>query len=186
MASLALVVGKLYKFSHCIQSAWRARKGKKYVVQLKAEKQAALEELMAKLVIMFNLDGMNHGGSFRIKYQDDEGDLVSITDDDPAVVIENANEVNPTEGINAEIKLRLASEPMYPVTVYLQSGSFFTPGEDPTCTTDNSVTTCNFEPDDEQVIFQDGPQVHQCKCNPGWCVSPLQRAHPRRPAQPSD
>jgi hypothetical protein len=32
---------------------------------------------------------------------------VSITDDDPAVVIENANEVNPTEGVDAEIKLRL-------------------------------------------------------------------------------
>merc|ERR1719446_1463190 len=31
---------------------------------------------------MFNLDGLNHGGSFRIKYQDDEGDLVSITDDE--------------------------------------------------------------------------------------------------------
>merc|ERR1719223_704639 len=31
---------------------------------------------------MFNLDGMNHGGSFRIKYQDDEGDLVSVTDDE--------------------------------------------------------------------------------------------------------
>merc|ERR1719329_151381 len=31
---------------------------------------------------MFNLDGLNHGGSFRIKYQDDEGDLISITDDE--------------------------------------------------------------------------------------------------------
>jgi hypothetical protein len=44
----------------------------------------------------------------------------------------------------------------------------------------------NVRQNDEQVIFQDGPQVHQCECNPGWCVSPLQRAHPRRPAQPSD
>ena len=43
----------------------------------------------------------------------------------------------------------------------------------------------NVRQNDEQVIFQDGPQVHQCKCNPGWCVSPLQRAHPR-PTQPSD
>jgi hypothetical protein len=51
-------------------------------VPLHATDGLALEELMAKLVIMFNLDGMNHGGSFRIKYQDDEGDLVSITDDD--------------------------------------------------------------------------------------------------------
>jgi len=41
-----------------------------------------LERLMARLTTMFNLDGMNHGGSFRIKYQDDEGDLVSITDDE--------------------------------------------------------------------------------------------------------
>lgn len=41
-----------------------------------------LEGLMARLTTMFNLDGMNHGGSFRIKYQDDEGDLVSITDNE--------------------------------------------------------------------------------------------------------
>lgn len=41
-----------------------------------------LERLMARLTVMFNLDGLNHGGSFRIKYQDDEGDLVSITDDE--------------------------------------------------------------------------------------------------------
>ena len=87
---------------------------------------------------------------------------VSITDDDPAVVIENVNEVNPTEGVDAEIKLRLASEPMYPVTVYLQSGSFFTPGQDPACTTADGVTTCNFEPDDEQVIFQDNAQFNTC------------------------
>jgi hypothetical protein len=26
--------------------------------------------------------------------------------------------------------------------------------------------------------FQDGPQVHHCECSPGWCVSPLQLAHP--------
>jgi hypothetical protein len=41
-----------------------------------------LEQLMARLTTMFNLDGMNHSGSFRIKYQDDEGDLVSVTDDE--------------------------------------------------------------------------------------------------------
>jgi hypothetical protein len=41
-----------------------------------------LERLMARLTVMFNLDGLNHGGSFRIKYQDDEGDLISITDDE--------------------------------------------------------------------------------------------------------
>eukprot|EP01043_Picozoa_sp_COSAG02_P054793 COSAG02_NODE_6261_length_3696_cov_5.064498_1_plen_110_part_00 len=44
--------------------------------------QMDLEQLMARLTTMFNLDGMNHGGSFRIKYQDDEGDLVSVTDDE--------------------------------------------------------------------------------------------------------
>ena len=41
-----------------------------------------LARLMARLTVMFNLDGLNHGGSFRIKYQDDEGDLISITDDE--------------------------------------------------------------------------------------------------------
>ena len=41
-----------------------------------------LERLLARLTVMFNLDGMTHGGTFRIKYQDDEGDLVSITDDE--------------------------------------------------------------------------------------------------------
>ncbi len=88
---------------------------------------------------------------------------VSITDDDPAVVIENANEVNPAEGgANAEVKLRLASEPMYPVTVYLQSGPFFEPGEEPTCTTTDGETECNFLPDDEQVIFQDQAQFNTC------------------------
>ena len=88
---------------------------------------------------------------------------VSITDDDPAVVIENANEVNPTEGgANAEVKLRLASEPMYPVTVYLQSGPFFVPGEEPTCVTEAGETECNFLPDDEQVIFQDQAQFNTC------------------------
>ena len=95
---------------------------------------------------------------------------VSIVDDDPAVVIENYNEVNPTEGgPDAEIKLRLASEPMYPVTVYLQSGSFFNagavPGEE--CTgcddiSDNECDSCFFSPDDEQVIFQDKYQYETC------------------------
>jgi hypothetical protein len=84
---------------------------------------------------------------------------VSVADNDPAVVIENVNTARPTEGSdNSEIKLRLASEPMYPVTVYLQSGPFFTPGEVPTC--DSSY--CNMQPDDEQVIFQDKDQFNTC------------------------
>eukprot|EP01048_Picozoa_sp_COSAG05_P000292 COSAG05_NODE_8_length_40675_cov_148.837539_1_plen_865_part_10 len=91
---------------------------------------------------------------------------VSITDDDPAVVIENMNDVNPNEdGSDTLISLRLASEPMYPVTVYLQSGPFFTPGEEPMCgtvTDGNQVGECNFLPDDEQVIFQDVYQSETC------------------------
>jgi len=92
---------------------------------------------------------------------------VSITDDDPAVVIEDKNDATPTEGgPDSRIRLRLASEPMYPVTVYLQSGSFFTPGETPACTTtgtgQDKKTSCNFKPDDEQVIFQDEAQYHTC------------------------
>jgi hypothetical protein len=97
---------------------------------------------------------------------------VSIKDDDPAVVIESLNDVSPTEGLgekeSAEIKLRLASEPMYPVTVYLQSGKFFDekkyPGQNgPVCTsTAGSTHKCNFKPDDEQVIFQDKYQYETC------------------------
>jgi len=41
-----------------------------------------LEGLMGRLTVMFNLDGLNHNGSFRIKYQDNEGDLISVTDDE--------------------------------------------------------------------------------------------------------
>jgi hypothetical protein len=41
-----------------------------------------LESLMARLTMMFNLDGCGHNGSFRLKYLDDEKDLVSITDDE--------------------------------------------------------------------------------------------------------
>jgi len=89
---------------------------------------------------------------------------VSITDNDPAVVIENHNDVNPTEGsTDSNIKLRLASEPMYPVTVYLQSGEFFKPGETPVCDTgSDGKFYCNFEPDDEQVIFQDEDEYSTC------------------------
>ena len=84
---------------------------------------------------------------------------VSIADNDPAVVIENTHTAQPIEGSeNSEIKLRLASEPMYPVTVYLQSGPFFTPGEEPIC----DSTYCNMQPDDEQVIFQDKNQFNTC------------------------
>jgi len=53
-------------------------------VTLDAE-EMNLERLLARLTVMFNLEGMTHvthGGTFRIKYQDDEGDLVSITDDE--------------------------------------------------------------------------------------------------------
>ena len=84
---------------------------------------------------------------------------VSINDNDPAVVMENRNTMTPTEGgDNSEIKLRLASEPMYPVTIYLQSGPFFTPGETPVC----DENGCNMQPDDEQVIFQDKDQYNTC------------------------
>ena len=84
---------------------------------------------------------------------------VSVNDNDPAVVIENVNTARPVEGGNSsEIKLRLSSEPMYPVTIYLQSGPFFTPGETPTCDADY----CNMQPDDEQVIFQDRDQFNTC------------------------
>ena len=81
---------------------------------------------------------------------------VSVTDDDPAVVIESHNEVEPTEGApNSAVSLRLASEPMYPVTVYLQSGAFF-------ADTDGPPTAADFQPDDEQVIFQDRGQYETC------------------------
>lgn len=44
--------------------------------------RATLDDVMARLTVMFNLDGCAHNGSFRLKYTDDEGDLVSITDDE--------------------------------------------------------------------------------------------------------
>ena len=89
---------------------------------------------------------------------------VSTQDDDAAVVhIENLNEFGPIEGgATDEVKLRLASEPMYPGTVYLQSEAFFTPGETPVCGGDGDEFTCTFQPHDEQVIFQDQLQSEAC------------------------
>lgn len=53
-----------------------------------------------------------------------------------------------------EIKLRLASEPMYDVTVYVQSGLFFEAGQ--------TASLANMLPDDEQLIFQDKGQYETC------------------------
>jgi hypothetical protein len=101
---------------------------------------------------------------------------VSIKDNDPAVVIEDRNDVTPIEGsTDQRLRLRLASEPMYPVTVYLQSGSFFKPGEAPVCETvgaAGAAAKCNFQPDDEQVIFQDEAQYNTC-----WTTSSTVRTY---------
>lgn len=79
--------------------------------------------------------------------------VVSITDNDPAYVLQHDNEIEPTEGEDAsdapELKLRLASEPMYDVTIYVQSGSFLDAAGE-------------FLPDDEQVVFQDAGQYNVC------------------------
>ena len=76
--------------------------------------------------------------------------VVSITDDDPAVVIEELDSVTPVEGgTSPDVKIKLASEPMYDVTVYVQSGAFLDG--------DGSVL-----PDDEQVIYQDKGQFEVC------------------------
>ena len=53
-----------------------------------------------------------------------------------------------------EIKIRLASEPMYDVTVYMQSGVFFEEGK--------TATTATMLPDDEQLMFQDKGQYETC------------------------
>jgi len=53
-------------------------------------------------------------------------------------------------GGNDQLKIKLASEPMYDVTVYVQSGGFLTAG-----TTTSPSTPTALEPDDEDVIFQD-------------------------------
>jgi len=53
-----------------------------------------------------------------------------------------------------EIVLQLASEPMYDVTVYVQSGPFFS--------TDSPSSPDDFLPDDEQVIYQDKGQATTC------------------------
>ena len=92
-------------------------------------------------------------------YEDiDVNDLVvSIADDDPAVLIESAKLVLCSENPLADcsIAYRLASEPLYDVTVYLQSGDYFDP-TDPVPTVDTAL------PDDEQVIFQDSAQYDTC------------------------
>jgi hypothetical protein len=53
-----------------------------------------------------------------------------------------------------EIVLQLASEPMYDVTVYVQSGPFFS--------TASPTSPEDFLPDDEQVIYQDKGQATTC------------------------
>ena len=88
-------------------------------------------------------------------YEDiDVNDVVfTVTDDDPALVLQHADEIVPIEGQDStnapDLKLRLASEPMYDVTVYVQSGAFLD-------------ASGNFLPDDEQVIFQDIGQWNVC------------------------
>ena len=82
--------------------------------------------------------------------------VVSITDNDPAILIESNKVLSVTEEPTANnyISYRLASEPMYDVTVYLQSGEFFDPAQTPTV--DTAL------PDDEQLIFQDDTQYNTC------------------------
>ena len=46
--------------------------------------------------------------------------VVSIADNDPAYVISNDKVTYPTEVKPASVSLRLASEPLYEVTMYLQ------------------------------------------------------------------
>jgi hypothetical protein len=92
-------------------------------------------------------------------YEDiDVNDLVvSITDNDPAVVLQKDSVIEPKEGVMfadsaaKSVSLRLASEPMYDVTVYVQSGPFLD-GSNPPLPM----------PDDEQVIFQDKGQASVC------------------------
>ena len=85
--------------------------------------------------------------------------VVSVTDNDPAVVLQKAPANIPTEavdyhGSSSYVALRLASEPMYDVTVYLQSGPFFS---------NAAPSSANHMlPDDEQVIFQDKAQYDVC------------------------
>eukprot|EP01050_Picozoa_sp_SAG11_P000472 SAG11_NODE_14_length_26344_cov_14.209411_10_plen_2210_part_00 len=112
--------------------------------------------------------------------------VVSITDDDHAVVVQalNSNGVlTPEEGYdyhspqstgcsaagpteyndcvdggtwttrgNDELVLKLSSEPMYDVAVYVQSGPFF----------DGTPSAATILPDDEQVIFQDTAMYETC------------------------
>ena len=79
--------------------------------------------------------------------------VVSITDNDPAYVLQHDEEIEPVEGQSEtdapELRLRLASEPMYDVTIYVQSGSFLD-------------ASGGFLPDDEQVVFQDAGQYAVC------------------------
>ena len=79
--------------------------------------------------------------------------VISITDDDPAYVLQHDAEIEPMEGQNAAdaptLHLRLASEPMYDVTIYVQSGAFLD-------------AAGAFLPDDEQVVFQDLGQYSVC------------------------
>ena len=50
------------------------------------------------------------------------------------------------------VKLKLSSEPLYDVTVYVQSGAFFS----------GTPSATTLQPDDEQVIFQDMAQWETC------------------------
>ena len=79
--------------------------------------------------------------------------VISVTDNDPAYVLQQDAEIEPIEGQDAtdapELHLRLSSEPMYDVTIYVQSGAFL----------DSAGA---FLPDDEQVVFQDFGQYSVC------------------------
>ena len=79
--------------------------------------------------------------------------VISITDNDPAYVLQQDAEIEPIEGQDSsdapELHLRLSSEPMYDVTIYVQSGAFLD-------------SAGQFLPDDEQVVFQDSGQYSVC------------------------
>ena len=110
--------------------------------------------------------------------------VVSITDNDHAVVVQTLNtngQLTPEEGYDYHstqssgcadgdgtneynacsswstrgadaLIIKLSSEPMYDVVIYVQSGPFF----------DGVPAAATILPDDEQVIFQDMAQVETC------------------------